>query len=488
MIELLAAAVAWVAGWLLVRCGIGGCIGAGRAARLLEAALGAGVGFGLTSVLYFLLLLTGVASRVVVLAVELILVAALAALLVRRRRDKETPKPALQPAGQFRWTGLVALVVAVALIVVIPPLIRSFLARPHGDWDAWAIWNLRARFLVDPAHWSNAVSADLVRTHPEYPLLLPAFVARTWTWAGNTSPQAPVIAAAVFFLAALATLAAGVWMLRGPVAALLAVLLLVANPSFLMEPARQYADIPLCFYMLGALALLVLAEASEGASRIRLRLAAGVMASLAAWTKQEGIVFLALVLAVELARFWRGAGPRAAWVEWRWLLAGAGPGLLLVSCFTIFLAPATGPWRGQAVSQMFRKIVTFDRWDQIGGAFLAELVNFGSWLSHPVVLVAILAAGLRFGADPRSKPAVRSGALILGGMLVAYWTMYLVAADDLNWLLGASFGRLLSQLWPATVLLLFLALGRVEDLLPGVTVPGVPAAPAAGEPHRRRKS
>ena len=51
--------------------------------------------------------------------------------------------------------------------------------NPQGNWDAWSIWNLRARFLAAGgivAHraWSPLLSS----THPEYPLLTSAFVAR----------------------------------------------------------------------------------------------------------------------------------------------------------------------------------------------------------------------------------------------------------------------------------------------------------------------
>src|SRR5207237_5909321 len=46
-----------------------------------------------------------------------------------------------------------------SVVVCVMALVHQALAAPHGAWDAWAIWNLRARFLfLGGVHWRDAFS------------------------------------------------------------------------------------------------------------------------------------------------------------------------------------------------------------------------------------------------------------------------------------------------------------------------------------------
>jgi hypothetical protein len=57
---------------------------------------------------------------------------------------------------------------------------------PHGSWDAWAIWNMRARFLYrGGVHWAQAFSEKYLWSHPDYPVLVPGNVARIWDYRGE---------------------------------------------------------------------------------------------------------------------------------------------------------------------------------------------------------------------------------------------------------------------------------------------------------------
>ena len=73
--------------------------------------------------------------------------------------------------------GALALVVVVACAVLLVDWIG---AHPHGRWDAWAIWNLRAKFLATPSdRWRDAFDPVVSWSHPDYPLLLPLAVSYT---------------------------------------------------------------------------------------------------------------------------------------------------------------------------------------------------------------------------------------------------------------------------------------------------------------------
>jgi hypothetical protein len=150
-------------------------------------------------------------------------------------------------------TGLFVLAVAIGVIVFVVYTMN----KPHGDWDAWAIWNLRARFFVRGGQfWKDAFSSQLAWSHPDYPLLLPGIVAMLWTLAHTGSTAAPIGVAFLFGLGTAGILTSTLGILRGKAQAFTGGILLIGTVSFTGNAANQYADIPLSFAMLASLALL----------------------------------------------------------------------------------------------------------------------------------------------------------------------------------------------------------------------------------------
>src|SRR5262249_48044102 len=88
---------------------------------------------------------------------------------------------------------------AATVLVALAAVIASLRASPHGDWDAWAIWNQHARFLFrggDRGAWRAMFAIEWAQ--PDYPLLMPAAMARTWAYAGQETVLAPAWIALVF--------------------------------------------------------------------------------------------------------------------------------------------------------------------------------------------------------------------------------------------------------------------------------------------------
>ena len=54
-----------------------------------------------------------------------------------------------------------------------------------------------------------------------------------------------------------------------------------------------------------------------------------------------------------------------------------------------------------------------------------------------------------------------SGMIVLGLMLIGYFFIYIVTPERLSWHLATSLNRLLLQLWPMTVFLVYLNLREV---------------------------
>ena len=129
--------------------------------------------------------------------------------------------------------------------------------NPQGGWDAFSIWNLRARFLLHTATWKFAVTPFPVGAHMEYPLLLSSVVARGWTYAGAPSPIVPIATAFVFAMGLVLLVVSTLALARGASAGLLAGVVLLASPAFMTQAPSEYADVPLAFFFLAALALIV---------------------------------------------------------------------------------------------------------------------------------------------------------------------------------------------------------------------------------------
>jgi hypothetical protein len=355
--------------------------------------------------------------------------------------------------------------VALALLLITLAQIDTARVSPNGEFDAFAMWNVRAKFLLGSGDtWQAAHSPMLIQQRPDHPLLLSAFVAQAWRIGGDqASPAGPFGAAMLFYASIVGMLASIVALVRGTSSALLAVLILIANTSFLQQTTWQYADIPAGMFFLGCFVLLVLSQERAGRARTAALAMSGAFASFAAMTKNEGIPFLLLTLACYTVVQWRTAGLSATWRSvCPWIL-GALPGFLLQMGFKVFLAPSGEGFAGPTMSQIVGLLGEPNRYAIVAGHFLGRIVDLGSGFSHPLILLAILAAALRLEIDEKTRPLLIVFGSVLALQLLTYSGVYLTTMDDLEWRLGTSLGRLYSQVWPSIVLLAFLAIGVPRD-------------------------
>src|SRR5262249_42355093 len=155
------------------------------------------------SILYFLLAVGGLATPATVLGSETAIL--ISAFWIWRKG--RTPVAPVDAQHSFPWTWALLACFGIALAFVWYRVVQLATALPVGDWDAWAIWNLRAKFLAGPpGAWRFAVSPLLDNSHPDYPLLLSSFVASVWKCAGATDTWAPAAVGLLFFVALIATL------------------------------------------------------------------------------------------------------------------------------------------------------------------------------------------------------------------------------------------------------------------------------------------
>jgi len=442
--------------------------------RVLGAIVALPVGLGLTSALAFAWMAAmrqrvGTAGEV---GLELLL-AALVSIAWWARRGRHGGPQAASPSTPRPAPLLVGLG-SLALATGLWRLFRDWMVvtwrQPLGGWDAVAIWNLKARFLASAEGWSRAFSSEIAWSHPDYPLLLPAFFARTWIWLGDRSWVVPAATGLAFLLLAVALATVSVYRLRGPVPALVAGVLVcgVAHTSLRFH---QYADMPLAFWFLAVNVLLL-----ENAVRPRQRgtlVFAGLAAGAMVWTKNEGWAMLLALLASEAITAWRDRLP-AGELRARALAFGAGLAPLAATTvvFKLTLAPTNDLVEGVA----WGGLADAGRLATIASRLASDVLSFGPFRVSLAVLVAGLVLVMGAAVPPALRSAAFSLALRLAGVMAAYGFTFAVTPRPLEWHLATTVERLLSHLFPSAVLLATLAMGPIGD--PALQPPGEP-------PHRQ---
>ena len=465
---------------------------------LLHMTAGAALGIGLTSCLCFLGLLIGRPRAAFVFdAVAVVALAALAFLAFGRNREGG-PKEAVPaaPAGKFRFRWVLPSLFCGALLASAASFVIATLKEPHGKWDAWWIWNFHARFIYrSGGDWRGMFTEALDWTHLDYPLLVPLSVVRSWLYAGGETLQASILPAFLFTFAAVGALCAALSLLRGRSQGFLGGLVLMGSPFFVVLGAAQFADIPLALFFLLAFVFAFLHDRFPERGRGFLALA-GLAAGLAAWTKNEGLLFFILFLLARLTlTAFRGGGREAA-RQLLWIAAGAGPALLAVAVFKAELALSSHLFAGQTLDQVLPRLTDLQRHIEIFKAYVLTGLSFTQGFMdirtgihfNPglvnVILLAVYLALMGTAVDGRDRINLASGAAVLVLMLAGYFAIHLVAPYELKYHLMTSLNRLYMQLWPSAVFLFFMAVRTPEQAL---AVGDASPAKERGAGDRQRK-
>jgi hypothetical protein len=248
---------------------------------LVRIALTPGIGFGLSSIWFFAFIALGVSSLVKLAIETVIAIVAFAWLMLHRTfsQHKVSNTPPL-----YTWAAIASIGGALAAFLI------QFIRRPLGISDAFGLWNAHARiFDLAGRNWLEVMRTSL---HPDYPGLLPLTVVRFWQALHGEATWVPAGVALTFLLATAAVIFGAITTISGRMMACAALVSLFANGDVISLAANQYADVPLAYYYTCAVCLVLL-----GPSTLPL---AGLCAGLAAWTKNEGLLF-SIAIAAGLA-------------------------------------------------------------------------------------------------------------------------------------------------------------------------------------------
>ena len=414
---------------------------------LLKFALGIEVGIGLTALLYFVFLFI---DRPGFLYLLLTISLALTFAVIRKW---EPPQLSFKKNSLTQLQKLLLLSLAIIVLIDLGTFISTSLRRPHGSWDSWMIWNRVARFIyLGEKDWQRAFSSEFYWLfHPDYPPLIPLTNAWVWGVLKSETVRVPAIQSGIFLFTSGLLLFTALYVVGSIETACLATIILMGTPSFISNGSGQLADVPLAVFILATVIIFSLYNQYQ---QTKLLILAGITAALAAWTKNEGLVFLIcsfgglFVLCYQNKHIWQAV---------TYYFVGIVTPLTILLYFKFQLAPANDLFNStlfeiwQRVSDSPRYVITLK-------ALLTQIL-YSSGIPYTGSLLVIyyfLMNGKKLNGFNRGLLAVL---IMLVIQLVAYFAIYIITPNELDWQIDNSFERVILHIYPATLFLIFSTIG-----------------------------
>ena len=447
MINVAAYILSSLIGFLLIRLILGRKI---NMSFLLQGTLAIGLGIGLSGILTFLfLILYGAFNAAGIISLHFFILALLIFLNLRY----VPPAADIQPKVMTKKAiGLCAIktILWILASVAIGILSQQY---PFGGWDAWALYNMKAKFLIEGGrHWTDVTRLHW-HTQPSYPLLLPLIN----TWAFSIFQKNLIHVASmtgIFFSISCGLLCyAGLAMFINRPIAFMASLLLLTNPFYIFWGTTQYADVLLAYYLLASMILLVLTLRTL---QPRIALLAGLFWGIMPLAKNEGNVFLFFLIAATaglllMDKYYKNAPKRP-------LIQNLLIGVLLTNAmniiFKIFMAP---PTREVLYNPLAYKLKYFnlDGVMTTTGFYFDTIRSLG-WMFIWGLIAMIAVINYRKWFIVRESRVM--GIAFLGFSFVLLYVYISTAHFDLIWRLQCTAARIVFYLLPAVLFFSFYTL------------------------------
>lgn len=438
-----------------------------KALMILKGFLAIGLGFGISSCLFFLWLFFFNSSGKGFILMDMISLMGLTAILFCFSKARRSPmyfefNSHLNVGSQIYKTLSISFFSA--FVVAVGAFILISLGGPHGGWDAWAIWNMHARFIFrEGDRLKEVISHFPAFSHPDYPLMLPLSITRLWKYMNHETVLIPALLSLLFTFVTVGLLSCPLSIMRSKCQGLLAGLVLLGTSFFIKHGAAQYADVPLGCFFLATLILFCLHGRLQNHNN-NLILLAGITAGLSAWTKNEGILFIVSILIARLVVIISQQGWRAYLSEMRYFLIGLLPVIAIIIYFKLYIAPPNDLVSAQGLTVTSEKLLDLSRYEQVFTAYGREAVRLGGRIVNVPFLILYLLI-LRVTIHSRDKTGITSAFIVLCLMLIGYFFVYITSPLDLKMHLETSLNRLFLQLWPSLLFVYFMIVTPPEQMM-----------------------
>ncbi len=307
-----------------------------------------------------------------------------------------------------------------------------YIVEVHGGWDAWAMWNYKARAMTDPHYWSIFLDRSST-VHSDYPLMLPGINALFLRTLGPASTEM-----VPYLLTFGITLLIPVWIFarlahKQLLAASVVLLLFATSDAYLFQGVSQYADVLLGFFFLGAITAMEATRKSGAPAQLK---QCGFFWGGCLWTKNEGVLLCTVAILYWLPYLLRARGLRP-------FLVGAALPLLTWGIFKIGWPMPNDMLTLNTSSSKMALLSDGSRYAAIWDGLKALMTGPFFW----VQIIFWQMAGLCL---LRRRWPAQAFFLVLS-CLAVYSFIYVITPHDLPWHLATSQLRLLFQLIPAFV-------------------------------------
>jgi hypothetical protein len=304
-----------------------------------------------------------------------------------------------------------------------------------GEWDGWAIWSQHARFLLSETWFFNLF---VEATHPDYPLFLSSLIAMFW----HVSYSAFVPALIAYFVAiSLLVVIVAAFLERGHYFFGLAVFFILAASDVLFPfVASQCADTLIAIFIVITFILHNQMPAERQSGQIFLL---GFFAAACGWIKNEGLTFFLLFSVCFAVKYFR----QYNWLKW--YVFGSLLPLTMIVVFKLGYAPANDLVNANEANYASR-LADVGRYKFISDYIYLYLKDNCELLYYSLGCLLLL----------RYRFAFSLGFIVTALLFCAYFFAYVVSPYDLTWHLSTSLSRLVHQISPALLYLIYFAAGE----------------------------
>ena len=410
-----------------------------------------GLGFGISSVItFFSFLLFNQFNPFVLFFSHLILLSALFIFYHCKNNQSVLFLP-LDFKKILNLKNILLTLSALPVIYLLGYLTFIFALRcPYGEWDAWAVWNMKARFLIlSGTSWQNLFYLHPF-TQPDYPPLLPFMHVWLWTLTKTMFHYVPLAIGIIFTLSCGGLLFFGLSRYIKSHLALLAMGLLICLPHFIDGGTSQYADVILAYFLLASLISLVRAVRENDQGFFVLT---GVFLGLMAFTKNEGMLISALIGMITIFYFIAEGTPNKA-KNIKMLFRGIALTFPAIIIFKLFLAPPNKDILLQNLNPS-SPFFNLEGCYMIVSSMLKQFIHPNWHYIWVIVGIAIVLDSRRYWYKE-----IKILTLFFIVFIVAVFFVYLTTTNfSLMWRLSRTLSRILFYLYPSILFLVFYVYG-----------------------------
>jgi hypothetical protein len=433
---------------------------------LIQVHISIALGFGISSFICFIsAIFFGVTSYAIIIT-ELLLFTVIFLIYFFKNKTSHYPIEKEENIKLFNKYPLSRLFFACFCIATITSaviFVLISLIHPHGWYsDVWSMWNWKARAIFRSGIQNTYAFSEIQYWESgDYPLLLPCIVASVWSLLGHETTIVPILVALFFTFVIIGLLFSSLAYLSNTNQGLLASLILLGIGSFVRDGTDLCADMPIGLYFLATITLYCLYH-FEDERRLHYVFMAGIMASFAAWTKNEGLLFFACLIFARFIVVFPKQGFQTFLKEMSIFLAGAMPILLIILFFRMYFDLSNDVISAQGFKEITSRLTDISRYIIVGQSFIKE---FFDRLGYRPILFLFLIVFWGFSSERKNQMGIYTTILVLLFQSIGYFMVYIITPHDILWHLKTSLGRISLPLLPTVMLVSFLILANTDEVI-----------------------